>query len=501
MTLPKISFVKGQGGLNRSLPGEDYISGAIFYDTTTTPTGFSTNKIQKILNIVDAENLGILNDYSDGTKATSQLVVGTTGATNDRLYLSVGIDGAYWTLCDYYSVGSLHLIDEATAIAAAINSLTYQHNFTATVASGSTITISAPVGSGYHANSYTLVKSITGIMGLTGTLAFTGGVGSKLSFYHYQIAEFFRFSPNGVLWTMFSTGSTFAPDVLSLQQSAEGKLRQIAVYQSAVNTLTTGNVSSLHNAIISTEATYGVSFNALYSTSSIQTLAELPDLSTLSCNKVSVVIGEGLSGEALKIKKALNKSVPSLGSALGVLASSNVAEDIAWVGKYNLSDGTELEIAGFQTHENVNNVSVNLLEQLNGYRYIYLRKFVGVTGTFFNDSNVSIASSSDYAYIENNRTIDKAIRQVKTALFPQLNSPIDLNADGTLTDVTIAFFKSLSNTALENMFRNGELSAYSTSISNTQDVLSTSTINIVIAIVPKGVARQIIVNIGFTTKL
>jgi len=31
MSLPNITFIKGQGGLGRPLPGQDYISGLLFY--------------------------------------------------------------------------------------------------------------------------------------------------------------------------------------------------------------------------------------------------------------------------------------------------------------------------------------------------------------------------------------------------------------------------------------------------------------------------------------
>ena len=494
MALPKISFKKEQGGLGRTLPGEDYISGVIFYDTI--PTAFQTNNIQKFLSIVDAENLGITNTYSDETKATSTLTVSIIGAANDTLTLAIGTT----TLCNYTSVGSLTTTTEATAIAASINSLSYSHNYTAT-SSGATIIITTPSGYGVAANSLTITKTIVGTLALTGTLVFAGGVGSKLAFYHYQISEFFREQPSGVLYTMFSSATTFATDVLNLQNAATGKLRQIGVYQSSITNIITTNIQNLNAAIVATEATYDVSFSALYACNLTSGLTQLPDLSTLSCNKVSVVIGQGLSGQALSIKTAFGKSVPILGTTLGVLALSKVSDDIAWVGNYNLSDGTELETAGFQTGEDVHNVAVNLQEQLNGYRYIFLRKFAGVIGTYFNDSNTSIATSSDYAYIENNRTIDKAIRKIQTNIIPELNSPLLLNKNGTLTNLTIAYFTSLCNNALEQMYRSSEISAYSTTISDSQNVLSTSELDIVVKIVPLGVARDITVTIGFTLSI
>lgn len=51
------------------------------------------------------------------------------------------------------------------------------------------------------------------------------------------------------------------------------------------------------------------------------------------------------------------------------------------------------------------------------------------------------------------------------------------------------------------MQRDGELSAFSVTINPAQNVLSTSTLYISVSIVPKGVARNIVVNVGFTLSI
>jgi hypothetical protein len=134
-------------------------------------------------------------------------------------------------------------------------------------------------------------------------------------------------------------------------------------------------------------------------------------------------------------------------------------------------------------------------------RYIFLIKNVGSTGTFFNDSHTAVSVSNDYAYIENNRTIDKAIRGAYASLLPEVAAPIQLNSNGTISDVTIAHLESVATPNLDQMVRDGDLSAYSVSINPTQDVLSTSKIIIAIGLLPKGVARMIQVNIGFVTSI
>ena len=59
-----------------------------------------------------------------------------------------------------------------------------------------------------------------------------------------------------------------------------------------------------------------------------------------------------------------------------------------------------------------------LLDQLHNYGYIYLRKFNERAGTYFNYSTTATVSTSDYYTIENNRTIDKALRNLRTSLYP-----------------------------------------------------------------------------------
>ena len=76
----------------------------------------------------------------------------------------------------------------------------------------------------------------------TGTIAgtitqFTGGVASKLANFHYHISEFFRIMKSiggqGNLYLGFyavPVGSPSFTEVSTLQNFAEGKIRQFGVY-------------------------------------------------------------------------------------------------------------------------------------------------------------------------------------------------------------------------------------------------------------------------------
>jgi hypothetical protein len=195
------------------------------------------------------------------------------------------------------------------------------------------------------------------------------------------------------------------------------------------------------------------------------------------------------------------QSITTIGATLGAVSLSTVSNDIAWVNKFNISNGTECDTIAFANGQLLTDIPQNLLNLLDDYRYIFLVKYVGIAGSYVNDSHCAIAVTSDYAYIENNRTIDKAIRGVYSSLLPNLNSPLVLNADGTLSEATVAYFESQSSVNLDQMIRDSELSAHDVIIDPTQNVLSTSNLTVTIKLVPIGVARQITVNIGFTLSI
>ena len=86
-------------------------------------------------------------------------------------------------------------------------------------------------------------------------------------------------------------------------------------------------------------------------------------------------------------------------------------------------------------------------------------------------------------------------------MLPNIASPVLVDADGKLSEDTIARFRNDASKALEQMQRDEELSAFEVLIDPTQDTLSTSKVVITAKLVPVGVARQIEINIGFTVAI
>jgi hypothetical protein len=509
MSLNAITINKATNKKGRIAPSKDNISALIFY-ATSKPSGFATPYIQKVLSLAEAESLGIVDTFSDETKAAATYKVTNKGGVGDTLTMVITDYSGATNLGTYINGSNATVDDAATAINAFINAYTYLHGYTSTVLTD-TVTVKPPAGKGIALNSGTPI--VVTIGGSTPTLAgtltqFSGGVASLLNQYHYQVSEFFRIQPNGELWLMFADvpgGAYSFSEISTLQNYAKGEIRQMAIFANAKTSSTPGDytaeVAAVNLAALASDSAYAPA-SIIYARDIISytSLSTLPDFSAQTYNRVSTVISMDMAARGWGIYKTTGKSVPTLGAVLGAISLAKVSEDIGWTGKFNYSDGIELETIGFTNGNLDTAVSTALQTQIDGWRYIFMLKSIGQTGTWVNDDHCTVVLTSDYAYICDNRTIDKAIRVTKDALFPYLKSNVALNSDGTLQDKDRFYFQSLVDKALnDNMLRNDELSSANGSayIDPTQNVKSTSNLTVQVTLNAKGVLRTITVNIGF----
>lgn len=316
----------------------------------------------------------------------------------------------------------------------------------------------------------------------------------------YHINEYFKAQPQGQLYIgLFDLTSQAFTDLELVQSFANGKIRQIGVFDT--NAFASANVTTLQASATALELVH-TPLQIIYAADFVgATLSTLADLRSLSAKNVSVILGEDGAGAGAALAVSTGASVTALGAALGTISLSNVHENIGWVGKFQVSQDLEFDEPAFADGTLVKDTAAALQSTLQDKGYVFLRKHVGIDGTYFNDSPTAISITNDLAYIENNRTIDKAVRGIRTFLLPNLNGPVVVNADGTLQEETIAILKNDSDRALEAMERDGELSAFVTLIDPQQDVLTTSIVEVTIKIVPVGVARQIEVKIGFAVSV
>ena len=336
MAVNEIVINRGEGGLGNPLPGEDYISGIVFYlANANLPSGFTTSdRIKQVASIAETEALGI-------TKGS---------ATN----------GVLW----------------------------------------------------------------------------------------YHIDQFFKANPKGILYIgIFDNTSVDLSKIEDVQTFANGKIRQIGVFDtttfatSAVTSLQTSanNLQNLHQPL-----------NVIYAgdISGVSDLSTLTDLRTLNSKNVSVVIGQDgdADGKALFVSEGY--SITTLGATLGTISKAAVNESIAWIRAFNIVQGSEHDVPAFANGDLYRDKK-SLESGIDSKGYIYIKNFTGVAGAYHSDSYTSTLVTSDFATIENNRTIDKAVRGIRTFMLPNLSGPLVVDANsGKLSQDTIDAYKKDKNRAL-----------------------------------------------------
>ncbi|MGV7234655.1 MAG: DUF2586 family protein [Nitrosomonadaceae bacterium] len=437
MATNDVTFVRGQGGLGRPLASQDHVSGMLTWLTNTT--------------------------------------------------LPTGFATA-WVTATAYAVGDV--VEESGSLYRALTAHTSGVFATDLAADEWVLDNSATVR----------VKTLFSIeeaeaLGITEGSATTGII-------WYHINEYFRVQPQGELWLgIYDSAAISYASIESIQNFSAGKIRQMGVLDLGT-TFSAANTTTLQASVTALQAVH-MPMNVVYAAdvSSVSDLSTLADLRALSNDNVSVIIGEDGNAAGAALALSSGASVTALGATLGAIALAKVSDNIGWVLKFNMVTGTEFDVPAMANGQKVKDLSAGLLTALNDKGYIFLKKFVGDSGTYFNDSHTATPITGDFAYVENGRTIDKAIRGIRTFMLPNLNGAILVNPDGTLSETTIALFENDASRALDQMERDEEVSAFQVTINPTQDVLATSEVVVTVVIVPVGVARQIKVNIGFAVSI
>lgn len=387
MPLPKIDFNINDGGLGRRLPGEDHVSGLLFYGTK--PVEFGTDTVKKVRSLKQAETFGL--------------------------------------------------------------------------------------------------------------------VGASYAVENYHIKEFFRINPGADLYVGYYAvpGEYTFAEITTMQNATNGKMRQLGVFVTIDFAI--GQIALLQTQADALRA-LKKTLHIIYAPdiTSITDLGDLPDLRAEEARSVSVVISEdgGGAGRALANSKAY--SISTLGATLGTVSKAAVHENIGWVQEFQMDDITygELDVLAISNGTLQSTLTDAELDDIHDLGYIFMRKIANLDGSYHTDAPTCIAVDSDYAYIENSRTVDKAIREVYKAVVPRLNSPLYTNpTTGKMTYDTVSSLEELAKTPLATMVADGNLSGATAIVDPDQDVLSTSQVEFNLKLVPVGVMRKGVINIGFAIQI
>lgn len=318
---------------------------------------------------------------------------------------------------------------------------------------------------------------------------------------HYQLEEVFRINPSIKLYVgLFSKPESMTfREMKTVQNYAEGAIRQMAIWNGDTAP-TADNIVKLE-AVADSLDTENAPLSTLYAPL-VSNYKNLPSNLATNNPRVSVVIAQAGSGTGAELYKSKDNktkaTVSAIGVALGTLSKAAVHQCIAWV--KNFPSGISMPALGDGTL--VRTIDKGELEKLDTNRYLFLNNVVGVAGSYWNDSHTMDSPTSDYAAIESVRTMDKAVRGIRTYLTPELGGNVYIDPDtGKLQSYTVSHLETTANIPLEEMEKAGELSGYKAEIDAEQDVLSTSTIEVTIKNVPVGVVRKFKVKIGFVKSL
>ena len=320
---------------------------------------------------------------------------------------------------------------------------------------------------------------------------------------YYQLRSIFNRNPAISLYVGIykpTSGTPTFSEIKTMQNFTGGKLRQIGVWDGAT-ALNAANLIALQ-AIRTTLEAQDKPLSIGYAPK-IAAVSGLPtDLAGANKSGVSVIIGQDGAGTAADLykdaKNTAKSSVTAIGEWLGVVSAAAVHESIAWVEKFP----TGIALPAFGDGTLLRDLDTAVIESLDAARYIFFVEYSGLAGAYFNDSHTMDDATSDYAYIESVRTMDKACRNVRTYVLPKLGRPMKVDAStGKLEAYVVEDLQLTAGKALEDMEKAGELSGYVVEIDPDQNILSTSCVEMVIKQVGVGVMRKLNIKIGYTTSV
>lgn len=313
-----------------------------------------------------------------------------------------------------------------------------------------------------------------------------------------HIKEFFRMCPNGTLWLLVCAQTVTLSQMIAqptspavtLLNAANGEISQLGIYYNNPTPPSTFDMSTVVPAAQLLADDYFLHHqpNCILIGGNNFDYTSIDDLGSLASKNVSVVVG----GHT----EIVNNEYAMLGTALGTVALSRVNECIGWVQKFNIA-GSNVQIPTISGVP-YNNIGASVREEMQTKAYIFPITHIGKSGIYFNDSRTCTDKDSDYAFIENVRTINKAAKLTREALLPFLNSPVTVDAEGKLSQEVVKSYENAIRKLIdEQMARNQEVSSFDVYVDPNQDILSTSQLDVKLTIVPTGTSRNIIVKLGF----
>lgn len=228
--------------------------------------------------------------------------------------------------------------------------------------------------------------------------------------------------------------------------------------------------------------------------------ADLRSLENVEAPNVSVVIHQDFdvaNRDALYSGHANVEDFLAVNSVAAV--SQNPGERTDRFNLTRVAEGLNVK-TGLSSKQLINTFDEQALDALHDKGYLFAEPVSGLDGLYFNDSHTCIGLDSDYAYVENNRTINKALFLARTAILPNVNSRLIIDeTTGRLIDIERSRLEDAAVGAVETMQRDGDISggvvAY---IDPSQNLLAGDDIILQLTFVPVSIGRKFRLKIGFS---
>ncbi len=322
---------------------------------------------------------------------------------------------------------------------------------------------------------------------------------SVLVFHH--INEYFRANPSGELHLLLVAQSIGYADMLNPVNSnlhsllKPGKIRQLAVAYNPTVPVTdfsdTEAAIDQAQALAAAQLSHDRPLHIVLEGKGLQ-IGSIPDLRTKNARHVSVMAGQAMS------IAATHATYAAVGTALGNISRALVNESIGHPAAFNARGGVveAVGVAGLWEGDVPDAKTAEIRQK--GIIFLYTED--GEEGVYFSSAPACTALNSDYHSIQLNRTMNKVHRQLKAALFPNVESQIRI--DGNKLDAAdVSKLTTEARNRLQAMYAAGEISDYDLFIDPEQDVINTDTLAVQVAITPTATASTINVTLGFTNPL
>lgn len=180
----------------------------------------------------------------------------------------------------------------------------------------------------------------------------------------------------------------------------------------------------------------------------------------------------------------------AIGQMLGRAAKISVNQSLARV------KSGAIAAEGWLTNGKTPEECDAMLDVLDEAGYIIYRSFPKKNGYYPNDDPMGAPLSDDYSNLNYGRVADKAMIYAYTAYIEEIQDDIETDDEGNIPQEMCSYYEGRIDNAVAVAMQ-GEISDFRSYVDPAQNVLSTRRMMVACKIRPRGVLRDIIVNLGF----